>query len=160
MSARCDIYLMRGSAHSDCLAFCTKLVNKALSLGNSIYVATRDATESAQLSERLWQSPPESFLPHLALDQQEQAQDEVEKLLPQTPVLVDSNHRSQIIKARKLLISLGTLPKLDDIANTRFALIVPNIESHIQEARGHYRTFSQHGFEVNIHDLRQPATKQ
>ncbi len=142
---RSDIYLLNTSTFSAQLDFCCKLTEKAFQQGMKIHIQTREGFQNEALNERLWNFRADSFLPHAVGQSQSNSH----------PITIDvtcltsegQGHRDLLI-----LLSPDLPPQAEEFA--RVAMIVLADDEDVHGARQTYRTLTQKGWQVNIHDFR------
>ena len=143
--SRSDIYLLNSPAFSTQLDVCCKLTEKAFQQGMKIHIQTREGFQNEALNERLWNFRSDSFLPH-AVGQSHSEQH------PITIDITSATHSEAAHRDLLVLLAPELPPQAEHFA--RIAIVVPAEEQDVQRARAAYRTLTQKGWQVNIHDFR------
>lgn len=148
MSRKVDFYLIPGTTFSDVGDFCLRLIEKAFSSGHQVHLHCNAPHETEYLNRFLWESKPESFLPHIMLPEAEQqAKDTPITLSHLTWNPVDPHHLD-------LLVCYSTNLPQEAFSFARTLVIVTAQDDQLNAARALYRDLKASNSDVNIHDLR------
>lgn len=136
-----DFYVLPAAAVEQRLVFACRLAQKAFQSGSRVYIAVNNATEAADLNQRLWDFRPESFLPHDC---------EGEAAL-HSPVTV--GYSPDCGDHHELLINLQD--KIPDYFSRfqRLAEVVCQNEQVLANTRDHYGFYRHRGYPINSHNL-------
>lgn len=139
-----DFYVL----HTDSLAargeFVARLLHKLQKLGVRALVAVESPAEAQQLSEMLWSSPPESFLPHAVEPDDGQTGDEDFLISSRSPLTsID----------REVLINLRRQPPACHAKLSRLAEVVVQNEAILAATRQNFRFYRDQGYTIESHDI-------
>ena len=144
--AKADFYILNKSDNNDRLLFLSRLIEKAITLGHTIYIHTNNIQQATEIDDYLWSYKIESFLPH------ELSSTNTSKELS-APVTIGFTDNCN--DHNDLLINLASeLPDFYKQFN-RIAEIVIQDDLILQELRKHYRQIKNENIEAVIHDFRQ-----
>ena len=144
--AKADFYILNKSDHNDRLSFLSRLIEKALKLGHTIYIHTNNFQQATEIDDYLWSYKIESFLPH------ELNGENTTKELS-APVTIGFTDDCK--EHNDLLINLASELPVFYKQFGRIAEIVIQDNSILKELRNHYRQIKNENIEAVIHDFRQ-----
>ncbi len=139
--ARIDFYVLPQSTQEARLHFAIKLCQKALNHHLKTVIWLDDHAQSAALDTLLWQTQPESFLPHALLPASE----------PLPPLLLCSNQ--DIPTDRQYLINLSSQAPPNIQLFERTAEIVIQASPVLENTRDRYRQYKQANHALHMHNL-------
>ena len=139
--ARIDFYVLQSSNPDERLHFAVRLCQKALNHKMEMLLWLGDHQLASALDDMLWQSQPESFLPH-ALAPAPQ---------PAPPIIIAVN--DDYPASRQVLINLnhGLHPKADEFE--RIAEVVIQTPEILQATRANFRAYQAAGHQIQMHHL-------
>lgn len=132
-------------------AFIVRLVSKAVKEGNKILIWSDSSSLIEQIDRDLWQIDPESFLPH-------QQWSTHQPMPNDTPILLAYGDTLPRIKHDWMVLNLSP----DFWGNTSnqpkriFEIVSNNIEE-LNDARNRFKSYRQHGFEIEHHKMQDKA---
>jgi DNA polymerase-3 subunit chi len=132
---------------ADPLLFACRLTHTVYKKGESLIVWLADDQALQSFSTRLWCLGDTLFVPHCRLD---------DPLAPDTPVRLTSALPSA--GEFGVLLNLGPAYPPDPGRFGRILEIVSNDEASMQAARERFRTYREHGFAIEHHDMSPQAT--
>tara|TARA_R110001592_G_scaffold93981_2_gene272503 strand:- start:21093 stop:21527 length:435 start_codon:yes stop_codon:yes gene_type:complete len=142
---RADLYLLSTPAMTEQVKFCCRLCEKAFLDFKRIHIQTSQSIQNEALDTALWTFKPDSFLPH----------DIGQAVTSLPPIVIDSqNLQEDYFSSSNLLILLATQLPSNAKRFDRICILVPNIETEIQDARSLYKELKKQNIEVHIHDMR------
>ena len=141
LKTRIDFYVLRNQSANGALKLACKIVQKAYSLGYSVYLNTRNQQESEILDELLWTFSQNSFVPH-ELDDATKGR--------QSPVLIG---KQPIVKDIDMIVSLATEPIPNYENFPRIAEIVGFQEEEKMSGRDRFRYYRECGIEPLTHHI-------
>ncbi len=143
--AKADFYILNKVDHSDRLTFLSRLIEKATTLGHTIYIHTNHLQQATEIDDYLWTYKIESFLPH-ELSNIKTPQD----ISPSVTIGFTEDCKGH----NDLLINLASeLPPFYKQFD-RVAEIVIQNDAILRELRNHYRQIKNENIEAVIHDFR------
>lgn len=145
-----DFYVLKTGSSSALEDFVCRLTQKALKQYGRIFIAIGDDAQLSRLDQRLWESPPESFLPHQIAPQPANADTE-QWAFEQTPVLLGS--AGQDANQSQVYINLtGDLAPGHE-NRQRIAEIVIQEPALLAASRERFRFYRDQGYSVQSHDI-------
>lgn len=141
---RVDFYILSEDAVDARLRFACRLAEKAVDLGNRVYIQTASLSEAQRLDELLWTFSDRSFLAHEIAGEGAPAHSRVMVLLGEGDA--PPSHR-------QLLINLtDRLPASID-AHERIAEIVDVDPERKRVSRERYKQYRERGCGLETHNL-------
>ena len=139
---RVDFYLLGSSLVQQRLEFACRLTEKAWRLGRQVYLHMADSTVAREFDQLLWQFRSDAFVPHRLIGADG----------PAAPVLIGWQGDS-VPEHNDLLINLSSdVPHFFNRFQ-RTAEIVIRAPDFLQASRRHWRTYQQHGCELQSHEI-------
>jgi len=140
-----DFYILPDNSNnaSDYRHFACRLTEKALSLGNHVYIQVDDVAEADRINTLLWTFRDASFVPH---------QLESENTI-NSPVVIGWSNQFPATIRPNLLINLSMqIPGFHDKFE-RIAEIVSEPEQRRQIIRQHYSQYKKAGLSLDTHQM-------
>lgn len=119
------------------LQFTCRLIEKAYSLGHSIYVQAASAEQAKALDELLWQFNRSSFIPHGLAD--------AEPSLGETIIIGEKPPNAS---HTDVLINLGTQASAAHAQFARINEIISADEESLLQGRQRYRFYKEQGYQA------------
>lgn len=138
---RVDFYVLPTDTEQERMRFATRLCEKAFKQDFKVMLLTDDEQAAQQTSELLWQSRPESFLPHASATLADAA----------TPIVISSGEDNT--DQHDLLINLGFAPPPMFSRFARLAEIVVQTPATLAATRKHFAYYKARGYPVHTHNL-------
>ena len=138
-----DFYVLDGGVASTREQFACRLANKAYSKGMQVYLHVADEPAADALDEMLWTFRDGSFLPHSRADNST-AQD--------SPVIVGYQQPPAGFDGEMLINLAHDVPAFFE-HYSRVAEMVGPDDIYRKQAREHFRSYRDKGFEPNTHDM-------
>jgi DNA polymerase-3 subunit chi len=140
-----DFYILQGHSDTEWFRFASRIAEKAMTLGQHVYVNTEDAQHAQLLDEMLWTFSQGSFVPHRIIDATNSGPH------PE-PVLIGSGIEPQQ-QAWQVLINLsGTVPDYFSRFE-RVAEVIDADENRRANGRERFRYYRERGYELNTHNM-------
>jgi DNA polymerase-3 subunit chi len=139
-----DFYILPQAERHARFAFACRLIEKAHSLGHSIYVHADNAADAATLDELLWSYRPASFLPHALLG----------STAGDAKPGIEIGHGDEAGDHHDVLINLGLQIPAFHSRFARVTEIVVQDEQVLQATRASWKFYSERGFPIQRHDMR------
>ncbi|WP_045858974.1 DNA polymerase III subunit chi [Teredinibacter purpureus] len=139
---RIDFYILKQLLVSDRHMFACRLIDKAVTKGNRVMVATNSEEETRTLDAMLWNFRPESFIPHYILG---------EEYAEQSPVVI--SHAGDTPNHHDLLVNLREAIPPEFSRYQRLAEIVVQETAILTVTRQHYGFYKARGYQLNSHTL-------
>lgn len=136
-----DFYVLDTADASARDEFLCRLVEKVCKQHRSIFIATEDAAQTAQLDELLWAFPPESFIPHATQQNDEQ----------NAPVIIGD--AQQAPHALEVYINLRQQPAMDHARQQRILEVVYQEPTALSASRKNYKFYETLGYQIESHKL-------
>jgi len=140
-----DFYILPDNSvnESDYQLFACRLTEKALSLGNQVYIQVDDVAQANQLNTLLWTFRDISFVPHQLENETNIA----------SPVVIGWRETFSAAVRPDLLINLSmAIPAFYDKFD-RIAEIVSEPEQRRQMIRQHYSHYKKAGLSLDTHQM-------
>ena len=137
-----DFYILNHAQGMETERFACQLAEKAFKKGHKIHIHTADNHQTERMNKLLWTYNDQSFLPHVIMDHELQAE---------TPIHVSHNQDKAFISdvLINLRLEIAVFYKQFD----RIAELVSADDQQRQAARGRYREYQQQGCEVSSHEI-------
>ena len=137
-----DFYILSAQQPEERLSFACRLAEKAYKSQCKVHIQVDNQTDSDTLSQHLWQSKAESFIPHFQLDSDQQ------------PAPISIGHGDLKPDQYDVLINLAS-----DIPNSfsRYSRVLEIVIQHdgiLTATRQHYGFFKHRGYAINNIDMR------
>ncbi|WP_075184605.1 DNA polymerase III subunit chi [Teredinibacter haidensis] len=139
---RIDFYILQKSEVAARHHFACRLVDKAVSQGNRVMIATNNEDESQLVDELLWSFRPESFVPHGQL---------TDHNADKSAVII--SHEDDDPGHHHLLVNLRNNVPPEFSRFKRLAEIVVQETRVLETTRQHYTFYKSRGYELNNHQL-------
>ncbi len=139
---RVSFYLLKGQQEQARQVFACRLIEKAYSQGNQIYIHTDSAEQSQQIDELLWTFRADSFIPHQHMN---------EANTEQCPILI--GHDDTPPRLMNLLVNLSPQHPRFFSQFERVAEIINDDEHLKEQGRERYRFYQQRGYQLDTHKL-------
>ena len=141
-----DFYILESQ---DYLSFACRLLEKAYLEKQHVSVLTKDASRAQALDQLLWTFRDTSFIPHHLNDDPHASS---------APISIGHELHTQSVKHHfDILILLSpTLPFHYDHF-PRLIVVVPQEDNWKKEARKHYKTLTDAGYQINTHKIKEKA---
>ena len=137
--AQVDFYILPEDNSLSPLLYTVRLVEKAFRLGHRLYVHTTDATQTASLSELLWQRES-SFLAHSTT-------------AGDTGTAIMISHQGKPGDHTGVLVNLaGIIPPFFNQFQ-RVAEIVPGKPESRSQSRDNFRFYREKGYSLKTHNI-------
>ena len=141
---RIDFYVITAATKQAAWQFACRLLEKAYSQQQPVYVQLNDMAEAEQLNAMLWTFHDISFIPH----------DLVSDTPKDSPILIGCQKEKPNTNAAILLNISQSIPGFYNTFE-RVIEIVPTETTWQNNARAHYREYQAQGLEINTHKLRE-----
>ncbi|NKB46650.1 MAG: hypothetical protein GKR77_02580 [Legionellales bacterium] len=143
---RADFYLINQAQLPACLPTLCRILAKAYSAQQSVFVLTQDVAQTQTLDELLWTFRDDSFIPHAVLAPNTEHA---------TPIGI--SHQPNLFHQQDIFVNLTTqsLQAIDlHPLPTRLIKLIPqHDETYKQHARLEYQQLKQAGYELHRHTL-------
>lgn len=142
---RIDFYVLPDSEPTSRLRLACKLTLKAWQNDMSVYLRCQDPAQADALDELLWQYPPERFIPHERLDQDNRA-----------PVLIGLAPWPERTDDGCVLINLALAPCEQP---GRFARVLEIVNQHAElraRSRDNFRLYRSRGYDPRTETIKSP----
>lgn len=139
---RISFYILKGEQEHDRQVFACRLIEKAYSQGQHIYVHTDNALQAEQLDQLLWSFRPDSFVPHQAMH---------EAAAEDCPVLIGHDHTPP--RLMDLLVNLSPEQPLFFSQFERVAEFINDDNETKAQGRERYRFYHQRGYDLESHKI-------
>lgn len=153
---RVDFYILPQADIRQRHLFACRLAEKAFKLGNKIYIHSDDNAQANALDQLLWSFRDSSFVPHQIVPA-DAGTNRGEAVQIGYASTIDSTSVDSAAGANGLLINLSQgIPEFF----SRFERVSEIVVQHpqIQQAtRANYRFYRDRGYQLQTHDLREPA---
>jgi len=136
-----DFYVLDSADTAARDVFVCSLVDKVLSQNHTVFIATRDAAQTALLDELLWSYPPESFSPHGTTSTAGTS----------VPVLLSERPESQT--ETDVYINLRDQPAINHAQQQRILEVVFQDPDVLAVSRKHYKFYQEQGYPLQSHRL-------
>lgn len=138
-----DFYVLQKDAVEEQHHFACRLIEKAVSQGNKVMVATKSEDESNVFNKALWSFRPEAFIPHVIFGEDDSSN---------TPVVIshaddDQSHHDVMVNLRLEIPSQFSRFQ-------RLAEIVIQNTQILANSRNSYTFYKKRGYPINTHKLR------
>lgn len=145
---RVDFYILPDSDDEARLRFASRLTDKALRLGNRVFLACRDQAHAQALSDVLWSLRPESFIGHNVLNQ---------PVAATLPAAVEIGWESACGDHHDLLINLSDEIPAYFSRFQRVAEIICQQPQLLEAKRQHFGFYRERGYPIQSNDMRPRA---
>ncbi len=135
-----DFHILPTDQEIDVFHYVARLVQKALNRSHRVLIATEDNQQTNQVSEALWGFQPEAFLAHTLIDSGDFS-------LQITHTDTCGEHHDVLVNLR------SDIPPYF----SRFERVFELVSQHparLNASRDRYRYYSDHGYALKRHDLR------
>ena len=141
-----DFYILPDADEDSRYQFLGKLVTRAISAGHWLYIHTDTEQLAERISERLWQSAPESFLANSLPAENIHA-----------PILIGWKPE-HLPKTPDMLVNLSSSLPESILQFTRIAEIVIQSDDVLTLTRGRFKEYQTAGIPPRMHDMRKRST--
>ncbi|OZG72507.1 hypothetical protein BTA51_15410 [Hahella sp. CCB-MM4] len=138
MPKKADFYLLNTATPEAVNQFVCRLAEKAVRLGNHIYIACRNQEQLQFLDDLLYEFKPDSFLPHALVEESD----------GKAPIELGSGIHPHQPPA--VVVNLSPVVYTE---TSRVIEIVPNASAEKHIARNKFREYKEVGFEMKTHSL-------
>jgi len=139
---RISFYLLKGEDEQARQVFACRLIEKAYTQGNQIYIHTDNAEQSQQIDKLLWSFRADSFVPHQPMTESDNEL---------SPILI--GHDEKPPRLMSLLINLSKEQPMFFSQFERVAEILNDNEQLKTQGRDRYRFYQQRGYQLDTHKL-------
>ena len=137
-----NFYALSSKESEARLQFACRLIEKAYSLGHTLYVQAESAAQAKSLDHMLWQYSPSSFVPHCLAD----ADSSITEAVVIGEQLPPASHKD-------VLINLGPAASEAHGQFTRINEIIASDEESLQQGRKRYRYYRDQGYQPETFKL-------
>lgn len=141
---RVDFYVLTASDEHSRWQFVCRLVEKAVSKGNKIMIATDDQATSETLDTMLWEHKPESFIPHHVID-------ENCNVSQKPPVVI--SHKLDDVDQCDVLVNIRSTRPEQFSRFDRLIEIVVQKDDVLENTRKNFAFYKKRGYPVQTHKL-------
>ena len=141
MTRQIDFYLLTADSWQESLPFVCQLAAKAYQQGHSLKILSEAPEDLQRLSQQLWISPIDSFIPHYPVNTTTKPELSITSQ-PEAKQMTDP-----------IIIDLSLSEPKDNLSWKRLLQIVPNEKNLLATARVHYQHYKQKGYTLNTHQL-------
>lgn len=138
---RIDFYILQTDTERGRIEFAARLCEKAFKQDCQIMLLTADEQAAEQTSELLWQSRPESFLPHASAALAD----------GNTPIVISSGEDNPHQHDLLINLTFALPPMFSRFA--RLAEIVVQTPATLAATRKHFAYYKARGYPVHTHNL-------
>lgn len=142
--SRVDFYVLSHEGGDARFRIACRLAEKAVELGNRVYIQTASPADAQRLDDLLWMFNDRSFLPHEISSGTEASHSRVMILLGDATA--PPGHR-------QLLINLTNAVPAELDSYERIAEIVDVDPDSKRQSRERYKAYREHGCELDSHNL-------
>ena len=139
---RISFYLLKSQQQQDRQVFACRLIEKAYTQGNQIYIHTDSAEQTNEVDQLLWSFRADSFVPHQTMADQNP---------DRCPILI--GHDVEPPRLMNLLINLSPEQPLFFSQFERVAEIIDEDQDRKVQGRERYRFYQQRGYQLDTHKL-------
>jgi len=136
-----DFYLLKQGPADRLMQTACRLAAKAVAAGQTVFIQTADAAQTAALDEWLWSFPAESFLPHQSCDEPGNLS---------APVLLGLKLTTP---ERDICLNVSGKPVEQPARFPRILELFPADEPSRRAARERWQHYKQTGFVLNHHEV-------
>lgn len=141
---RVDFYVLPANDELSRWQFVCRLVEKAVSRGNRVMVATNDESTSNELDKMLWEYKPESFIPHHVASPDTN---------PTAHPAVVISHGTDDASQHDVLVNIrSTLPEQFSRFDRLIEIVVQK-EDVLENTRKNFAFYKKRGYPVQTHKL-------
>lgn len=144
--SQADFYILPSADEDSRYQFLGKLATRAISAGHWLYIHTDSEHLAERISERLWQSSPESFLANSL---------PAEKL--HAPILIGWQ-LEHIPKIPDMLVNISAIFPTQTADFNRIAEIVIQSDEILALTRGRFKEYQVAGIQPRMHDMRKRSS--
>ena len=138
-----DFYILPATEQEKQLLFACGLTEKAWQRGHQVFIQAQDRTQAEQIDQLLWQFRPDSFIPHLLIDDEK---------IDSVPVAIGFDE--QCGQHHDVMINLCEHIPDHFSRFERVAEIVFQQQTLLAAKRNDWRFYQQRGYQLNRHDMR------
>jgi len=160
-----DFYILNNTKVEQ---FACLLTEKAFKKGHKVHLLTTDENQTARMDKLLWTYNDQSFLPHVAINDDSHTSEHESQHTPQhksqhelqkeTPIHISHDDQNALLS--DVLINLRSeIPSFYQQFN-RIAELVSSDERQRQAARVQYREYQQRGCTVASHQITSHQTNR
>lgn len=148
MSTQVDFYILPDQSNQ-WLPIACELIEKTFHQGCRIIIETSDDAMKRQLDTWLWTFRATSFVPHIALPQDQ-------RMINATPVIIKTV-QDDLAEGTECLVNLSLQHPTHWEQFTRILEIIPGDPDRLAQGRQRYRFYKQQGFKLNHHKMNHEA---
>ncbi|WP_372742355.1 DNA polymerase III subunit chi [Neptunomonas sp.] len=141
-----DFYILPGADEDSRYQFLGKLATRAISAGHWLYIHTDSEQLAERISERLWQSAPDSFLANSLPAENIHA-----------PILIGWQPK-HLPKTPDMLVNLSAGYPANTAEFSRIAEIVIQSDEVLTLTRQRFKEYQSAGIPPRMHDMRKRST--
>jgi DNA polymerase-3 subunit chi len=140
---RADFYLLTQADITACLPTLCRILAKAYTQRQSVFVLTQSAQQAQALDELLWTFRDDSFIPHAIVTS-----------IDSSDVPIGISHQLDLFAGQSILVNL-TARTLDiaPLPQRLITLIPEQDETYKQQARQQYQQLKQAQHELHMHRI-------
>jgi len=142
---RISFYILKGDQEHDRQVFACRLIEKAYTQGNQIYIHADNAEQARQFDQLLWSFRADSFVPHRLMHDADQTTPD------DCPILI--GHDTTPPRLMNLLINLSPEQPLFFSQFERVAELINDDDAIKAQGRERYRFYQQRGYDLESHKL-------
>ncbi len=142
---RISFYILKGTQEHDRQVFACRLIEKAYTQGNHIYIHADNAEQAEQFNQLLWGFRSDSFVPHQLMH------DSMDAIQTDCPILI--GHDATPPRLMNLLINLSPQHPLFFSQFERVAEFINDDDTIKAQGRERYRFYQQRGYVIESHKL-------
>ncbi|PCK07328.1 MAG: DNA polymerase III subunit chi [Alteromonadaceae bacterium] len=141
-----DFYVLQQNSIDDRKQFACRLIDKVVRQGHKVILNEEQATDSADMDQRLWAFKPESFIPHVVAGDANTQNAAV--------VLVNTQNTGEDTELHEdVLINLAMKPPSNFARFQRLVEIVVQEPEILAATRKNYAIYKSQGYTINMHKL-------
>ncbi|WP_293266805.1 DNA polymerase III subunit chi [Neptunomonas sp.] len=144
--SQADFYILPSADEDSRYQFLGKLATRAISAGHWLYIHTDSEHMAERISERLWQSSPESFLANSLPTEELHA-----------PILIGWQ-LEHIPKTPDMLVNLSAIFPTQTAQFSRVAEIVIQSDEILGLTRARFKDYQTAGIQPRMHDMRKRSS--
>jgi len=151
---RIDFYVLESNSKIAKQNFLCRLIDKAITQGSTLLVATENEDESREIDEVLWTFKPESYIPHdiVTRPQGEKTSSPVTAgTLDHLPVRI--MHGEDDLAYHDVLINLRHTAPSEFGRFERVIQIVNQTPDNLERSRKYFSFYKQRGYPIRTHKL-------
>jgi DNA polymerase-3 subunit chi len=140
-----DFYVLNGNSDSEWFRLASRIAEKAMSLGQRVFINTENEDHARRLDEILWTFSQGSFVPHRIVDANTAD-------TPPEPVLIGAGIEPKQQPWQVLINLSATVPEYFSRFE-RVAEVIDADDSRRASGRERFRFYRERGYELNTHNI-------